>query len=322
MSFLKCRSVANGVCVGDFLLHRDGAIADVDTRDPEVRPRDASARRARRLRRPRRVRARRDRRVGPEMASLQRRNRVLRQRRAAAPACRRVLDRSGRSSGLPWTMVHERCRRFMQLARQWNGWHIACKQGRFADASSRSRTDLVRGRDWRSYRHGQSHALHQQQELFVVVVARLAAREIRRPRLQGSRAIPPDDADARKEILLLSPSILVPCLTHDGIKVWDTLAIARIPERGQAQGGTAAGGPRGARPLPRGVRRDAFGLQRLRSALPMNLKRVVSRAQGLGARHRATSSGSRRSGRSAWRPTAARSCSASARWPTPCTRRS
>ena len=38
--------------------------------------------------------------------------------------------------------------------------------------------------------------------------------------------IPPDDADARKGILLLSPSILVPCLTHDGIKVWDTLAIA------------------------------------------------------------------------------------------------
>ena len=38
--------------------------------------------------------------------------------------------------------------------------------------------------------------------------------------------VSPDDADARKEILLLSPSILVPRLTHDGIKVWDTLAIA------------------------------------------------------------------------------------------------
>ena len=34
-----------------------------------------------------------------------------------------------------------------------------------------------------------------------------------------------DDANARKEILLLSPSILVPCLTHGDIKVWDTLAI-------------------------------------------------------------------------------------------------
>ena len=29
-----------------------------------------------------------------------------------------------------------------------------------------------------------------------------------------------------RRALLLSPSFLVPCLTHDGIKVWDTLAIA------------------------------------------------------------------------------------------------
>ena len=35
-----------------------------------------------------------------------------------------------------------------------------------------------------------------------------------------------DDPSARAELLLLSPSFLVPCLTHDGIKVWDTLAIA------------------------------------------------------------------------------------------------
>src|SRR5262249_17358568 len=41
-------------------------------------------------------------------------------------------------------------------------------------------------------------------------------------------AVPPDDADARKELLLLSPSILVPCLTWEGIKVWDTLAIAEF----------------------------------------------------------------------------------------------
>ena len=42
----------------------------------------------------------------------------------------------------------------------------------------------------------------------------------------AEKLVSPDDADARKEILLLSPSILVPCLTHEGIKVWDTLAIA------------------------------------------------------------------------------------------------
>ena len=35
-----------------------------------------------------------------------------------------------------------------------------------------------------------------------------------------------DDPSTRAELLLLSPSFLVPCLTHNGIKVWDTLAIA------------------------------------------------------------------------------------------------
>ena len=39
--------------------------------------------------------------------------------------------------------------------------------------------------------------------------------------------VSPDDADARKELLLLAPSIRVPCLTHDGAKVWNTLAIAQ-----------------------------------------------------------------------------------------------
>src|ERR1700742_2902320 len=35
-----------------------------------------------------------------------------------------------------------------------------------------------------------------------------------------------DDPATRAELLLLSPSILVPCLTHNGIRIWDTLAIA------------------------------------------------------------------------------------------------
>jgi glutathione S-transferase len=35
----------------------------------------------------------------------------------------------------------------------------------------------------------------------------------------------PDDPSARAEILLLSPTILVPCLRHEGATVWDTLAI-------------------------------------------------------------------------------------------------
>jgi len=36
-----------------------------------------------------------------------------------------------------------------------------------------------------------------------------------------------DDPSTRAELLLLSPSFLVPCLLHDGLKVWDTLAIAQ-----------------------------------------------------------------------------------------------
>jgi glutathione S-transferase len=34
-----------------------------------------------------------------------------------------------------------------------------------------------------------------------------------------------DDPDNRQELLLLSPSVLVPRLVHDGVTVWDTLAI-------------------------------------------------------------------------------------------------
>jgi glutathione S-transferase len=47
----------------------------------------------------------------------------------------------------------------------------------------------------------------------------------------------PDDPSARAEILLLSSSILVPCLRHEGATIWDTLAIAEylneiMPEAG------------------------------------------------------------------------------------------
>src|SRR6201993_4366022 len=35
-----------------------------------------------------------------------------------------------------------------------------------------------------------------------------------------------NDASARAELLLLAPSFRVPCLHHEGIRVWDTLAIA------------------------------------------------------------------------------------------------
>src|SRR5579863_2970467 len=37
--------------------------------------------------------------------------------------------------------------------------------------------------------------------------------------------ISPDDPSMRAELLLLSPSYLVPCLIHDGLRIWDTMAI-------------------------------------------------------------------------------------------------
>src|SRR4029077_8253140 len=40
------------------------------------------------------------------------------------------------------------------------------------------------------------------------------------------QAVASDDPSTRAELLLLSPSFLVPCLTHNGINVWDTLANA------------------------------------------------------------------------------------------------
>ena len=84
--------------------------------------------------------------------------------------------------------------------------------------------------------------------------------------------IEPGDTDARAEILLLSPSILVPCLTHRGIKVWDTLAIGEFLNEIAPK----------ARLLPKDQARRAHcraicgemhsGFIALRQALPMNIK--------------------------------------------------
>ncbi|HEV2554044.1 MAG TPA: glutathione S-transferase family protein [Bosea sp. (in: a-proteobacteria)] len=81
-----------------------------------------------------------------------------------------------------------------------------------------------------------------------------------------------DDPSARAELLLLSPSFLVPCLTHDGIKVWDTLAIAAYldeirPDAGLVPKDAAA------RAHCRAICGEMHsGFANLRSALPMNLK--------------------------------------------------
>jgi glutathione S-transferase len=84
--------------------------------------------------------------------------------------------------------------------------------------------------------------------------------------------VPPDDADARRELLLISPSILVPCLTHAGIKVWDTLAIAEYLNEIRPKSGLLPA-TRAARAHCRAVSGEMHsGFASLRSALPMNLK--------------------------------------------------
>ena len=84
--------------------------------------------------------------------------------------------------------------------------------------------------------------------------------------------VEPNDADARAEILLLSPSILVPCLTYDELKVWDTLAIGEFLNEIAPDAGL----------LPKNQARRAHcrsvcgemhsGFVSLRQALPMNIR--------------------------------------------------
>jgi glutathione S-transferase len=82
----------------------------------------------------------------------------------------------------------------------------------------------------------------------------------------------PDDADARAEMLLLAPSMLVPCLRHAGITVWDTLAIAEYLNEVRPKAGLLPA-ERAARAHCRAICGEMHsGFTSLRSALPMNLK--------------------------------------------------
>ncbi len=81
-----------------------------------------------------------------------------------------------------------------------------------------------------------------------------------------------DDPSTRAELLLLSPSFLVPCLTHDGIKVWDTLAIAEYLNELKPDSKLMPAN-RAARARCRAISGEMHsGFSNLRSALPMNLK--------------------------------------------------
>ncbi len=97
--------------------------------------------------------------------------------------------------------------------------------------------------------------------------------------------MPPDNPEVRAEILLLSSSVLVPCLEYDGIKVWDISSIAEFineikPNAGMLPGDSAA------RAHCRSICGEMHaGFSAMRAALPMNIKAffpnfvVWSRAQ-------------------------------------------
>ena len=97
--------------------------------------------------------------------------------------------------------------------------------------------------------------------------------------------VSPDDPAARAEILLLSSSILVPCLRHEGATVWDTLAIGEylndvLPDAGLLPE------DRILRAKCRSICGEIHsGFTTLRASLPVNLKghfpnfKIWSRAQ-------------------------------------------
>jgi glutathione S-transferase len=97
--------------------------------------------------------------------------------------------------------------------------------------------------------------------------------------------VSPDDPSVKAELLLLSSSIMVPRLDHDGASVWDTLAIGEylnelLPEAGLMPA------DRVQRALCRSICGEIHsGFSALRASLPVNLKghfpgfKIWSRAQ-------------------------------------------
>lgn len=79
-------------------------------------------------------------------------------------------------------------------------------------------------------------------------------------------------AAARQELLMRTSSILVPCLIHDGLEVWDTLAIAEYLHELAPNAGMFPK-DRAARARCRSISGEMHsGFSALRSSLPMNLR--------------------------------------------------
>jgi glutathione S-transferase len=81
-----------------------------------------------------------------------------------------------------------------------------------------------------------------------------------------------DSEHARAELLLLSPSILVPCLNHGKVKVWDTLAIGEYLNEVAPKAGLLPPNPVH-RAHCRAVCGEMHsGFSAMRASLPMNIK--------------------------------------------------
>lgn len=101
----------------------------------------------------------------------------------------------------------------------------------------------------------------------------------------AEHVISPDDPAMKAEMLLLSASMRVPSLDHDGVHVWDTLAIGEYLNEIKPKAGLLPA-DRKARAHCRAICGEMHsGFSALRSSLPMNIKahfpgfKVWSRAQ-------------------------------------------
>ncbi len=111
------------------------------------------------------------------------------------------------------------------------------------------------------------------------LMAKLAGLEF------AEHVIPPDDPAMKAEMLLLSSSIRVPTLEHDGVSVWDTLAIGEYLNEIKPEAGLLPA-DRATRAHCRAICGEMHsGFGALRSSLPMNIKghfpnfKLWSRAQ-------------------------------------------
>jgi glutathione S-transferase len=98
------------------------------------------------------------------------------------------------------------------------------------------------------------------------LLARLARLEFK------EQVVASDDPATRAELLLRASSIRVPCLVHDGVTVWDTLAIAEYLNEIRPKAGMYPS-DRMARARCRSIAGEMHsGFSALRSSLPMNLR--------------------------------------------------